>query len=65
MTALQHDNNTTFTINIITQQMNTFKYIALIVCGNLEDTLEVVQMLVVQVVRVPSNKPLLQTYNEK
>lgn len=57
MTALQHDNNTTFTINIITQQMNTFKYIALIVNGNPEDTLEAVRMMAVRVVKVPSNMP--------
>lgn len=59
MTFIPIRNNTTFMINIC-NKMNTFKYIALIVCGNLEDTLEVVRMLVVQVVRVPSNKPLLQ-----
>lgn len=57
MTAFQHDNNTTFTINIITQQMNTFKYIALIVNGSLEDRLAVAQMMAVRVVKVPSNMP--------
>lgn len=57
MTAFQHDNNTTFTINIITQQMNTFKYIALIVNGSLEDRLVVAQMMAVRVVKVPSNMP--------
>lgn len=38
--------------------MNTFKYIALIVNGIPEDTLEVAQMMAVRVVKVPSNMPL-------
>lgn len=37
-----------------------FKYIALIVNENLVSTLEVVRMMVVQVVKVPNNKPLWQ-----
>ena len=61
MTVFQHEitqhlRSTSYTTKQ-NEHISHFKYIALIVYGNLEDTLEAVRMRAAQAVIAPSNKP--------